>query len=117
MKFITMVTSAAGSRDGVPPPAFLQALGAFGKSAAEAGVLVEQAGLRSIDDGGFITLADGELNFIDGPYTEAKELVGGYAVFDVPSKEDAVSWGRRFMELHQQHWNGWEGHLEIRQIV
>jgi len=46
---------------------------------------------------------------IDGPFTEAKEIVGGYAQFELKSKEEAVASAVRFMELHKKHWPGWEG--------
>jgi hypothetical protein len=48
----------------------------------------------------------------DGPFTEAKEVIGGYAVYAVKSKEEALEWARRFMALHQEHWKGWEGEVE-----
>jgi hypothetical protein len=54
---------------------------------------------------------------IDGPFTEAKEVVGGYAQFELKSKEEAVEGALRFMELHKKHWPGWEGKTEIRQMV
>jgi hypothetical protein len=52
----------------------------------------------------------------DGPFTEAKEVVGGYAQFELTSKEVAVESAKRFMELHRQHWPGWEGETEVRQM-
>ena len=51
-----------------------------------------------------------------GPFTEAKEVVGGYAVYEVKSKQEAVEWTSRFMQLHREHWKGWEGGSEVRQI-
>ena len=52
----------------------------------------------------------------DGPFTEAKEVVGGYAQFELKSKEEAVKSAVRFMELHKKHWPGWEGETEVRQM-
>jgi hypothetical protein len=52
----------------------------------------------------------------DGPFTEAKEVVGGYAQFELKSKKEAVDAAVRFMELHKQHWPGWEGETEVRQM-
>jgi hypothetical protein len=52
----------------------------------------------------------------DGPFTEAKEVIGGYAQFELKSKEEAVKGAVRFMELHRKHWPGWEGEAEVRQI-
>ena len=61
-------------------------------------------------------LSGGKLTVTDGPFSETKELIGGYAIYDVKSKEDALEWVRRFMELHQENWPGWEGESELRQV-
>jgi len=58
----------------------------------------------------------GRVKVTDGPYAEAKEVIGGYAVLEVGSLEEAVEHARRFMELHREHWPGWEGETEIRRI-
>ena len=50
--------------------------------------------------------------FGNGPFTEAKEVVGGYAIFDVKSKKDMIEWTLRFMDLHKKHMPGWEGEAE-----
>ena len=53
---------------------------------------------------------------IDGPFTEAKEVIGGYAQFDLTSKEEAIKSAVKFMDLHKQLWPGWEGETEVRQM-
>jgi hypothetical protein len=53
---------------------------------------------------------------LDGPFAEAKEVVGGFAQFEFKSKEEAIEAAVRFMELHKKHWPGWEGETEIRQV-
>jgi hypothetical protein len=63
-----------------------------------------------------VRLSGGKVTAIDGPFTEAKEVVGGYAVFDLKSKKEAIEGALRFMELHKKYWPGWEGETEIRQI-
>jgi hypothetical protein len=52
----------------------------------------------------------------DGPFTEAKEVIGGFAIFEALSKADVVKWSTRFMNLHKEHMPGWEGETEIRQL-
>ncbi len=52
----------------------------------------------------------------DGPFAEAKEVVGGYAVLEARSRDEALAAARTFMRLHQQHWPGWEGECEIREL-
>ena len=54
---------------------------------------------------------------IDGPFTEAKELIGGYAMLQLRSKEEAIETARRFMELHAEHWPGVEAVCEVRQLA
>ena len=54
---------------------------------------------------------------LDGPFTETKEVVGGYAVMEFNSREAAVQSAVEFMELHKKHWPGWEGETEVRQIL
>ena len=53
----------------------------------------------------------------DGRFAEAREVIGGYAVYDVSSKAEVLEWARRFMELRKLHWPGWEGENEIRRIM
>ena len=57
-----------------------------------------------------MTVETGDLSIIDGPFTETKELIS-YVVYEVRSKEDAVEWTRRFMDLHRDLWPGWTGTL------
>ncbi len=114
MKFMVMVKSA--EKSGPPPQALMAGIAALGDEAAKAGVLVETGGLLPTAMGARIRVARGKLHVTDGPFSEAKEVVGGYAVYELKSKEEAVEWSRRFMQLHVEHWPGWEGEAEIRQI-
>jgi hypothetical protein len=52
----------------------------------------------------------------DGPFAEAKEVIGGFAIFEAQSKADVVKWSMRFMELHKQFMPGWDGTCEVRQM-
>ena len=115
MKFMTLVTTTKAGV-GAPPMALMQAIGQLGADAAAAGVLVAQGGLMGKDDSAFIAIRKGKVMIIDGPFAESKELVGGYAVYDVPSKAEALDWVTRFANLHTEHWPGWEGDIELRPI-
>jgi len=94
----------------------MDAIANLGIEAAQAGVLVESGGLAPTAKGGRIRLTRGKLTIIDGPFTETKEVIGGYAVYDLKSKAEAMQWAQRFMDLHRVHWPGWEGEAEVRQI-
>ena len=61
-------------------------------------------------------ISQGHLGTIDGPFTESKEVVGGFAIFEFGSKEEAVASALTFMDLHREHWPGWDGETEVRQI-
>lgn len=117
MRFISMVKSTE-SRSGPPPKALMEAMDQLVKDAAKAGcVMVEAGGLLPTSNGARIRLSGGKLTIMDGPFTEAKEVVGGYAIFDVKSKADMIEWTSRFMDLHEEHMAGWEGEAEIRQLA
>jgi hypothetical protein len=114
MRFMIMVKSAETA---VPPPkALMDAIAKLGEESARAGVLVETGGLFPTATATKVRLAGGKLATTDGPFAESKEVVGGYAIYDVASKEEAVRQTTRFMELHREHWKGWDGEAEIRQI-
>jgi hypothetical protein len=114
MRFMILVKSPETNT--FPPPALMGAIGQLGQEATAAGVLVETGGLLPTALGARVRLAGGKLTVTDGPFAEAKEIAGGYAVYDLSSKEEAIAWTRRFMDLHKQHWPGWQGEAEIRQI-
>jgi hypothetical protein len=114
MRFMILVKSAENA--GPPPKELMEAIAKLGEEGAKAGVLVETGGLLPSATGARVRVSRGKLTVMDGPFTESKELVGGYAIYEVNSKEEAVEHTTRFMELHKQHWPGWEGESEIRQI-
>ena len=59
-------------------------------------------------------LKSGKITVMDGPFTESKEIVGGYAIIDAKSRDEALALARRFMELHKKHWPTFEGECEVR---
>jgi hypothetical protein len=111
MKFMFIVKST--ERMG-PSPKLLEEMHKLAKREIEAGRLLDNGGLMPISQGAQVRIADGRLHVIDGPYAEAKEVVGGYAVFELKDKEEAVASAVEFMQLHKDHLPGWEGTCEIR---
>jgi hypothetical protein len=116
MRFMTLIKSAENAGFGPPPPQLFHAIAALGGEAARAGVLVDTGGLLPTSAGARIQLQGGRISISDGPF-ESGETVGGYAIFDVESREEAIDWANRFMELHREHWKGWEGATEVRQLI
>ncbi|MEX0854113.1 MAG: YciI family protein [Bauldia sp.] len=110
---MTIVKGAEGLN---PPAALLQAIGKLREEATKAGAFVEMGGLLPSTTGARVRLADGKMTVTDGPFSEAKEVIGGYAIYNVRSKEEALEWTRRFMNLHKQHWPDFEGETELRQM-
>jgi len=80
------------------------------------GVLVQTGGLAPSKEGVRIRLAAGKVTVVDGPFIESKEVIGGWAILETRSKEEAVRIGTEFMELHRKHWPEFEGESELRPI-
>jgi hypothetical protein len=114
MRFMMLVKSAENS--GPPPKELMDAIAKHAEEAVKAGTMVESGGLAPTAMSTRVRLSRGQVTAIDGPFTEAKEVVGGYAVFDLKSKQEAIEGALQFMELHRIHWPGWEGETEIRQV-
>ena len=80
----------------------------------KAGRMLDNGGLMPLATGAGVRVADGELSVIDGPFVEAKEVIGGYAIFELRNKEEAVALAVEFMQLHKDLMPGWEGTCEVR---
>ena len=91
-----------------PPPGLLDAIQKLGAEATAAGALLDTAGLAPSVAGARVGLYGGKLSVTDGPFAEAKETIS-YALYQVRSKEEAVEWASRFLKLHRDMWEGWEG--------
>jgi hypothetical protein len=114
MRFMMMVKSAENS--GPPPRELMDAIAKLSEEASKAGKMVASGGLAPTVKSTRVRLSRGQLTVIDGPFTESREVVGGYAVFEYQSKQEAIEGALRFMDLHKKHWPGWEGETEIRQV-
>src|SRR5712692_10270472 len=114
MRFMMLVKSAENKS--LPPKELMDAIANLAEEANKAGTMVASGGLAPTAMSTRVRVSRGQLTTIDGPFTEAKEVVGGYAVFELKSKQEALEGALRFMELHKKHWPGWEGETEIRQI-
>jgi hypothetical protein len=101
---------------GEAPAALQEAMGREMEQAFADGMMIDAGGLGSVSQAPEIRLAGGEITTTDGPYAEAKEVVGGYSIIDVRSDDEAVASARRVLELHHEHWPSWEGSVEVRRI-
>ena len=115
MQFLMLVKHA--ENPGPPPKEFLDAMAKLGEDAAKSGTMIASGGLVPIAKSTRVRLSRGQVIAVDGPYTEAKEVVGGFAIFELQSKQEAIEAAMRFMEVHRKHCPGWEGETEVRQIL
>jgi hypothetical protein len=114
MRFMMIVKHAEES--GPPPKQLIDAIAKLAEEEAKAGTMLGSGGLGPTALGARVRLSGGKLTVTDGPFTEAKEIIGGYAQFELKSKQEAIEGALQFMELHKKHWPGWEGETEIRQM-
>ena len=115
MRYLSLVKSA--ENQGPAPQALQDAMAKLIADSLQDGSLVQTGGLGASAKGFRVRSAGGKLTVTDGPFTEAKEVVGGYAVIEWASREQAVEGALAFMRLHTQHWPSWQGECEVREIV
>ena len=116
MRFMYIVTSPQPDRG--PSPALMEAMGKLADREIKAGRMLDTGGLMPIAmSGAQVRITDGKLGVIDGPFVETKELIGGYAIFELRDMEEAVAAAREFMQLHLKHMPGWEGTCEVRVLA
>jgi len=113
MRFLSMIR--INERAGQQPSA--QLMEDMGKLMAEmtaAGSLLDTAGLRPTVEGKRVRLSRGRQTVIDGPFTDAKEVIGGYAMLQAASMDEALALTRRFLDVHGDEW---EIECEVRQLM
>ena len=114
MRFMMIVKHA--ETQGPPPKQLMDAIAKAAEDASKTGTMLGSGGLGPTALGARVRVSGGQVTVTDGPFTEAKEVLGGYAQFELKSKEEAVKSAVEFMELHRKHWPGWEGETEVRQM-
>jgi hypothetical protein len=101
MKFMMIVKANKDSEAGVMPgEELLSAMGKYNEELMRAGVLLDAAGLKPTSEGVRIRISGGKRAVIDGPFAETKELIGGYWIIQVKSREEAIEWARRAPSPH-----------------
>ncbi|QIK06626.1 transcriptional regulator [Streptomyces sp. ID38640] len=98
---------------GGPSPELMAEMGKLLDEMTKAGVLLDTAGLTPTAQGTRLHLSGGRITATDGPFTEAKEVIGGYALIQAASKEEAIEWATRFLRTHGDTWTLTS---EIRQV-
>jgi len=98
------------------PQSLFTAMGEFVQESMKNGSIIDTAGLQPTAKGKRIRLAGGKLTVIDGPFTETREVIGGYALVEAKSNDEALALANRFMDLHRIHWPAFEGECEVRPL-
>jgi hypothetical protein len=111
MRFMFIVKSA---HSGPPTPELVEAMHKLADREIKAGRMLDNGGLMPLSTGAQVHIKGGKLSVVDGPFAEAKEVIGGYAIFELRDKEEALASVKEFMQLHKDLMPGWEGVCELR---
>lgn len=113
MRYLSLLIGS--QPDTPPPPELFAAIMTLGQEATSSGALLDMGGLQQ-GSTTRLSVADAALTVVDGPFAETKELLS-YAVYEVRSREEAVEWSRRFMEIHRDLWLEWSGDTYVVPIM
>ena len=116
MRYMMFIIHKELGAEAKPPQALYDAMGEFVGEQMKSGRVLDTAGLRPTKEAKRIRSHNGKLTVTDGPFTEAKEIVGGYAVVNVQSRKEADDLATKFVELHRVHWPEFDCTCELRPI-
>ena len=114
MKYLMFIKHEERYRNEALPQALMDAMGKFVEESFRNGSLVDTAGLQPSSQGARIRVSRGKAKVIDGPFTESKEIIGGYAIVQADTRERAMEIAKEFVDLHLEHWPDFEFECEIR---
>ena len=112
MRFISLVRIQETGQQ--PTERLMKEMGALVEEMTRTGTLVSTAGLTSGKEGKRMRSNHGKISMTDGPFTETKEVIGGYAILEAPSMKEALELTKRFLEVHGDEWNV---ECEVRQLA
>ena len=117
MRYMVIVSGSENLAESGPPPASLmEAIERDLEEGTKKGTLVSFGGLHPTSSGARMRITNGKIVTTDGPFTESKEVIGGFTILNVASREEALEEAHKFMELHRIHWPTWQGEIEIRRM-
>ena len=112
MRFISMIRIDEKTGQ-VPSEQLMSDMGKLIEEMTRTGQLISTAGLRPTSEGVRVRLRRGKLSTVDGPFTETKEVIGGYAIIEAKSKQEAIELTQRFLNVHGDEW---DIECEVRQL-
>lgn len=113
-RFLTLIRVDEQNTPDDPGPEFGERMGALLEEITKAGVMLDTAGLAPTSESIRATWSGGRVSYTDGPFTETKEVVGGYSLIQAKDKAEALEWARRFLQIHPA---GWTLTAEVREIA
>jgi len=118
MRFMMIVNAGPGFEAGQPPnPALIAAVVELSEKMTKAGILLQTGGLLPSATGARVRVSGGKMTVTDGPFAETKELIGGFAILEAATKEEAIKLGEEFMQLHVDVLGqSYDGTLDVRQM-
>ncbi len=116
MRYLMLIKHTEDYRNKTIPPALMDAMGEFVGEKMKSGIIIDTKGLKPSSQAKKVQIRGGQLHIVDGPFTESKEIVGGYAFVEVASDKEALDLATEFMELHRIHWPEFEGESELRPV-
>lgn len=117
MRYMYLIFAAPETMAAPPPRRLMEEIDKMARAQNESGAMVGGGGLMPITQAVRTRVKGGKLITTDGPFAESKEVLGGYAIFEHPTREAAIESMRAFMEAHRLYGEGWEGVCEMREIT
>jgi hypothetical protein len=116
-RYFTFVKTDESMPFGPPPPELFEAIAKLGEQAVKDGTMIMTGGLAPSSQGALVNLSGAKIDVVDGPFAESKELIGGFALWELRNRDEAVEKARQFLQLHIDHWPGFEATVEIRELM
>jgi hypothetical protein len=115
-RYLMLIRHREDYRNARIPQSLLDEMGDFVNEKLKTGVLIDTAGLQPSSKTATIRLSRGKVSVTDGPFAEAKEVIGGYALINAHSRAEAIEIGTAFVEIHRRTWPEFECACELRPI-
>lgn len=115
MRYMYLVSCVQQS--GPPPQKLMEEIHKMAARERQAGRMIMDGGLTPLEMGARVELRSGKIKVLDGPFAESKEVIGGFAIFEFATREEALKSAFEFMEAHRLYAEGWQGVCEMREIV
>lgn len=114
--FISLVPDPTSTAAQQPTPEFYGIMGDYVSKAFATGKVIATGAMEPVQQATVVAPVSKEARVIDGPYTEAKELVAGWVLLEAESRQEAIDTASEFVQLHIDNWPGWNGHGRIQEV-